>query len=615
MAMTRSTFAGFTTATLALAASQRALDVTGQNISNINTEGYTRQRLDLASISPTGASYFQTQTDCRVGQGVEMTGIIRIRDPFIDIQYRTQLAKVGTIDAQDAMLNKVGLVFDETDKQAVGEALNNVVSQLQNMSNPDNSNQGASDTLVRSAMEILLNVLHENGNKIQEVQDDLVEEMQKTNIPDINKYLQNIATINQSIKNTQILGGGALELQDRRDSLIDELATYLPIDVTYHDLNVGGGIKVDTLKISYTDAAGNKYVLVDDAKAGQFDIEPKYPEKGVPVTITVEPLEFQLRNTDGSLGPIVRNPNPDPNDPDADTNFDPNNPTGFFTHPHSIKIAGKDETTGNGFNNIGNGVLKGKVDAVNKAGSFDYPASDFKGVGYYIGMYNSFVEKFATTLNKLNEDAGGGPLFEKIDNSLDWSSTNIKVSDAWMTGGTKIMTKFKDDPNATVDPDDDDKTTANNNVLAMMKAISSDVYEYGYVPTDVNGDPIYKLDQGGNKIQAKDEDGNLMFDGNRNPIYETEWVTVFKGNMFDAYYSLQNTQAIDRKASQSVLTTRMGVLNDISNSKDSVSGVWMDEEVMNLMRYQQSYSAAARLMTTLDEALETLISNTGRVGR
>ena len=69
------------------------------------------------------------------------------------------------------------------------------------------------------------------------------------------------------------------------------------------------------------------------------------------------------------------------------------------------------------------------------------------------------------------------------------------------------------------------------------------------------------------------------------------------------------------KASQSVLTTRMGVLNDISNSKDSVSGVWMDEEVMNLMRYQQSYSAAARLMTTLDEALETLISNTGRVGR
>ena len=83
--MVRSTFAGFTTAQLALSASQRALDVTGQNISNINTAGYTRQRLDLASISPTGHSYFQMQTDCRVGQGVQMTGIIQIRDPFLDI--------------------------------------------------------------------------------------------------------------------------------------------------------------------------------------------------------------------------------------------------------------------------------------------------------------------------------------------------------------------------------------------------------------------------------------------------------------------------------------------------------------------------------------------------
>ena len=66
MAMTRSTFAGFTTATLALAASQRALDVTGQNISNINTSGYTRQRLDLASISPTGHGYCMSMNGSRM---------------------------------------------------------------------------------------------------------------------------------------------------------------------------------------------------------------------------------------------------------------------------------------------------------------------------------------------------------------------------------------------------------------------------------------------------------------------------------------------------------------------------------------------------------------------
>ena len=183
-------------------------------------------------------------------------------------------------------------------------------------------------------------------------------------------------------------------------------------------------------------------------------------------------------------------------------------------------------------------------------------------------MFDSFVSQFATTLNDLNIQAGGGPLFTTNDDppkTTDFTAENIKVSDDWMLGKTHIMTKN----------DMEDKDTGNDNVLAMINALTNKVYEY----QNKNGD------------------------------------TVFKGTIFDGYDNLQGTQAIDRKASQSVLKTRMGVLNDISDSKDSVSGVWMDEEVMNLMRYQQSYNAAARLMTTLDEAIETLISNTGRVGR
>ena len=93
--MIRSTFAGFNTATLALSANQRALDVTGQNLSNINTQGYTRQRLDQVSLSPVGPSISSSQFDAKVGQGVMMTGVSQIRDPFLDIQYRTQLPKVG----------------------------------------------------------------------------------------------------------------------------------------------------------------------------------------------------------------------------------------------------------------------------------------------------------------------------------------------------------------------------------------------------------------------------------------------------------------------------------------------------------------------------------------
>ena len=91
--MIRSTFAGFTTAQLGMAASQRSLDVAGQNIANINTIGYTKQRLDVASLNLQKGSMYNSKSSIKVGFGVEMTGISQLRDPFLDAQYRSQISK------------------------------------------------------------------------------------------------------------------------------------------------------------------------------------------------------------------------------------------------------------------------------------------------------------------------------------------------------------------------------------------------------------------------------------------------------------------------------------------------------------------------------------------
>ncbi len=509
MAMTRSTFAGFTTAQLALAASQRALDVTGNNIANINTSGYTRQRLDLASISPTGASYFMAQTDCRVGQGVQMTGLIQIRDSYLDVQYRNQLAKVGTVDAHDKILEDIGEIFDETDSTAVRAALEEVISCLQDMSEPNNANQGSSDTLVRSSIETLLSIIHEHASSLADVRTDAVNQLETADIPNINQYLDSIVELNKSIKSTQILGGEALELQDQRNSLIDELATYFPITVEYEDLNIGAGITVDTLKISLKTAEGGSYVLVDDA---------------------ADPAKFTVNvDNDGKATVSVTDVEENTSEIDADT--------------------------------LANGVIKGTLDALNKSGGFDSPATDFNGIGYYEQLFDSVVNTLATTLNKINENAGGKQLFDTTDGSGTFTALNTKVTDDWISGNTKIITDVKNT---------DEDSTANVNVLKMINAINSDTYDFG---------------------------------------------AGVKGTIFTGYDTLQSTQAIDRKESDAVLTNRLTVLNEIADSKDSVSGVYMDEEVMNLMRYQQSYNAAARLMTTLDEALDTLINSTGVVGR
>ena len=513
--MVRSTFAGFSVARLAMSASQTALNVVGQNVGNINTSGYTRQRLDLQSISPAGHSMVNSKYNISVGQGVMMTGVSQIRDPFLDIQYRNQLAEVGTVDAMDTILDRIGDVFDETSASKISSALNNVISQLQNMSKPDTAGQDTYDTLVRSAMETLVNLFHESAKDITDMKVEFVDRITGTEAQKIDSYLSDILELNESIKNSQILGNPALELMDQRNSLIDELATYLPINVSYEELNVGGNVKVDTLKITFRDTDGNEHTLIDDNEKGTISVTGA---NGMP------PLQVQVTGVGAATATDVTD-------------------------------------------KLGEGVLKGYADMLNKSGVYDDPNTDTKGIGFYEEYFNEFVNEFATTLNNLN--GAGGALFETSDGSPDFTAENIRVSEAWMSGQVHITTTTNPDSGTT------GNESAYENVQRMINALMSDRHSF----TTAQGEQ------------------------------------VFEGTFLEAYTYLQNTQATERSSISAILTNRTTVLNQIADSKDSVSGVNLDEEVMSMMQYQQSYNAAARLMTALDEILDKLINNTGAVGR
>lgn len=99
------------------------------------------------------------------------------------------------------------------------------------------------------------------------------------------------------------------------------------------------------------------------------------------------------------------------------------------------------------------------------------------------------------------------------------------------------------------------------------------------------------------------------------PVKGGQPVKFFTGSFHDCFANIENTLGIDTKSENTMLTNHITVLNQTSNSRDGVSGVQLDEEGMNLLHYNQSYNAAARLMTTIDEALDKLINGTGVVGR
>ena len=110
------TFGSFTAARLGIYASQASLNVTGNNIANINTKGYTRQRLDLASLNSTGSARYANSFNLDIGYGVLAKSVSQLRDPYLDILYRDEQASVGATEAKLKGLKQLSHILDEVGK-------------------------------------------------------------------------------------------------------------------------------------------------------------------------------------------------------------------------------------------------------------------------------------------------------------------------------------------------------------------------------------------------------------------------------------------------------------------------------------------------------------------
>ena len=679
--MTRSTFSSFTIAQRGMNASQRALEVTGQNISNVNTPGYTRQRVDLVSLNLRGGNAVATSADSKIGYGVEITGISQIRDPFLDVQYRNQIAKVGTADAHQGTLDQLADIFDETDAKALKTALSDLSSSLDKLTvNPNNSEF---DSIVRSRCQVIMNYIHQKADDLKSVRQDNIESLEKTDIPKVNSLLSDIGELNSSIWKSQVQGNPALELQDQRNSKLDELASYLPISVTYKDVPISAGMKFEYPVVKFTGSDGMTYNLT----AG---------EHGENVaSLSLDRNKSADGKENGSVSISLT-------------------PASDYPAYADVSALKTDITA-----YLKEGTLKGSVDMLNKSGELDDPPTDYKGIGYYEKAFDAFVQTFAETFNKLNtntvpytgvssfptsgtasESTSGSDKYAKYTLNLSNVSGNFLKGETININGNVYT--FGDGSSGTIEIGADLKKSMENLAGALngdngnpsskslkvngestgtdgswvydgtsgkltwtstnpyTGTISSDSIKptIGYTanPLNIKNFDLFKTSDGSNiftasnikisddwmnksihiiasqkkdagstdsdnitrMINALSEERNFKYQYtyvDKNGITQSSSITFYKGNFSQCYANLENTQGIDSSANTAILKNHMSVLKQTANSRDSVSGVSLDEEGIDLLQYQRSYTAAARLMTTLDEALDVLINNTGVVGR
>ena len=564
-----STFGCFSTARLGIYAAQKGLDVTGNNITNINTPGYTRQRLDQVSLVTTASDKYFSQYNTRVGQGVLTTGVSQIRDPGLDLLYRSAQAHVGSYGQMLSGLDDIASILDEVGKgdgeQDDGVILNQMNDLRDLISQAITSGMdGGTDRLIYASAKALCRLFNKAANDLTELK-GTYESYLEQDVSRVNTILTSIQELNVSIRNADIRGDEALELRDERNRLLDELSSYVKIDVKYSDENVGAGLVVEKLTVSL--ATGDKNTLVDGEYASQLSLGtvpmPNPDYDGVTVT-------------DQFLDP---NGNPT-NDPAlAAQILDDTYPvtvTGLKDLDGVLKPGAADapleDTDLYGSIQSLREILteKGEYSTQNDVNTVDPDAAIKRGIPYYQMALDSLAKEFAEQMNALNTPGAGvsgeGALFSMGSNNNDTTNitaSNISVSKSWGEGNvTMIASK---DPNAS--------SGDTSNLAAFLNLFTK---KQAFDPKDVAG---------ADAVGA-----------------------IYNGSFEDMLLRIESTLAEDQMTIGDVYNNYTLTSNEIYTDRDSVSGVDLNDEATNLMVYQKAYAAACRLMTTLNTALDSLLA-------
>ena len=557
--MVRATFSGFNTALSALQANQKRLDITGQNLSNMNTAGYTRQQLEASSLNYTNpVSHYSNGNETAVGFGVSMDRVSQIRDPYLDIQYRSQSADCSYTNRLQTALNSLSKVLDETTISGIRKAFDDVQSTLTSMQDPAKVSDPIYESELRTKMQSVCNLFNQASRQISQAEQNEFQRLtgegssEQGDVQKINDILRQIGDLNVQIKRNQVAGHPSLELQDERNLLLDELSGYIPIETRYYkddahsgnnayDYDANGAVIgkkdwPDDLEVSmdYIDAQGKsqKLILVNGSDLGADGLTKNYGQlsmlKGDHQTVASvsDPASISIK--------FEKAPSYKGNGQAATNDV--------YAELKGIRFEG--------------GSLQASLDMLQKTGTGNVingstAVDDVRGYQYYSGKLDQLASTFAKSMNDINN---GKNHTDKnlLSNSTDDSTTgitagNIGISKGWTSGTIHIST---------------DGTNRTDTILDMIAAMKD--------------------------------------------------TTKLNGKTFADYMNNLSTQlASDSSSNQTVLKTGTTVLNSILDSRDSLSGVSLDEEATNMMAYVSAYNAASRLMTALDEVLNTLISNTG----
>ncbi len=278
-----SPFFGMDIALRGLYAARTAMDVVAHNVSNANTDGYSRQNVNLATTDPfTNPSFYKPLSSGQLGTGVQVISIERLRDQSLEFQIRNNTQLLGQYSAKSDIFLRIEAVFNEPGAVGLNSLIDEFFNSFSELStSPESSVVRAQ---VRQAGQSLTEYFNKLSEDLTYLGEDVDEEIRVT-VDGVNSLLSQLRDVNQLITGIIPTGDDPNDLLDKRDYLLEQINQYIDVDVSEQldgtvNVYVGGRIVVqrDILKqlAVVDDPNNNNYAAIkieDDLSGADVAIE------------------------------------------------------------------------------------------------------------------------------------------------------------------------------------------------------------------------------------------------------------------------------------------------------------------------------------------------------
>lgn len=534
---------------LSLLANQRALQVVSQNLANANTPGYSRQEAVLEQTAPSGAGGLQT------GTGVTVAQVRRLVNGFLENQITVSQQDIGRLQAQADSYVRLGGLFPDSNDQGISAQLNEFFNALRDVAvNP----QGQTErTVLLTQATALTAQINRAAADLVQIRKDLNTQVSQT-VTEVNTLASQVAVLNGQIAEVEISGQAANDLRDQRGQLLNELARRIEIH-TFEDptgqvqVFVGRGStlveRIGTVALAGVPSADNSGFL-----------SVTYQGADITSLIGNGALSGLLATRDGAI-PEIQNR----------LNVLTASLVNAVNQAHAAGFA-LDGTTGNNF-----------------FGALSATATPLSTNAGSLTVTGGISTASALTMHDYSLAFAAGGAFTITD-----QSTNGTVASGTYTGpGPTTLTAF-------------DGLTL---TFAGATPTSGDTYTISAHKDAAKNLAVALTDA--RKVAASSTQAGLPGD-NSNALaliaLQSAAVSALGGATLNGYYAVTAAAVgSDAQANAQNLSAQEVVRNQLDGVRGETSGVSIDEELTDMIKFQRAYQAAARIIVTTDELFQTLL--------